>query len=374
MTKKDDRADDLHEPDLVSIFGNHSKTLLLDVLSRGPEKEFTAGNLAEFADIHRSTVHRNLEDLIDIGIVDVLQRENAPNTYSLNRENPAAQSLIEIIKSDYSAASGISTKEDPSNSLSEGLFLGQSEEAEELSDKNIEYMRERFVDVVLSNRKHRVVLTAIARSEKDIFSQSEIIEMVEEKVSYPTLHRIIARLKQFGIVIGVPKARRRDEEFLRRENSVMSWIQDLSKVPETDRGNCILSYLSNLHQNPGIFDIESKDIDPKEAIVYCHLNKGMVIRNSIPRIKFRKFGPVQNEDWSNMYGYQIEGEMDADITITDQTWLESSLDMGLFWLAETAFYRLDVSKEDLQEESKTSIQSTNDGIRFSLTIPPKFHK
>lgn len=83
----DDDADSL----FVELFTPRARARILDVLLSNPHEAMLASDIAEAAGISRSSFARQLDPLLDIGVM--VRDEQVVNawTYRLNTDHPAAQ-------------------------------------------------------------------------------------------------------------------------------------------------------------------------------------------------------------------------------------------------------------------------------------------
>ncbi len=81
---------------LNDLFGDGPKTRMLVVFLGKHRHDVNATELARLAGVDRSTVYRNLPDLLDLGVVRETRKVGNSPMYRLDRDHPAARKLMEL--------------------------------------------------------------------------------------------------------------------------------------------------------------------------------------------------------------------------------------------------------------------------------------
>jgi DNA-binding MarR family transcriptional regulator len=402
-TVTDNAEDSVKEEDdespLLKMFESPSRVKILHALFHAPSEQLSVSELENKTGVHRSTIYRNIDQLVGLGVVNQVQNEEPQTYYTLNYESPISAGLKTIEKATSSDTDVTSADNNYSSEVVEGAtrnILGPKQEtsleegetksfdSEELSsfntspatpatpsDADLNFYRGRFTDIVIGRERSRLVLEAIARLNQDIFGKAELTDSINREIDLIAVTRIIEQLKQFGIVVGVPKIRRSNEEYLRRVPTIIKWLQNLSKSPAELPAGHIVDYLTHF-QRSSVHELDPEDIDPIEAYFYSCLAKGILFNKTIPRVHVQTLEPVQDETWPDTYGYQIAVKVDTDYSIYDQTRLEASLEVGCRWIIETAFYDTDIDTTALSDALDVSVATDNDGVSITGEIEPQF--
>lgn len=75
----------------VRLLGTPGRVKILDVFLRKHYQELTPSEVARLADIAPSTFHRNIDYLVEAGIVDQTREIGGATLYQLNKENPVSE-------------------------------------------------------------------------------------------------------------------------------------------------------------------------------------------------------------------------------------------------------------------------------------------
>jgi len=76
----------------VRLLETKSRVRMVDVFLGKHYEELTASEVADLADINQSSVSRNIDTLLEIGIIDKVG-ESTPQRYTLNKSHPVSNSL-----------------------------------------------------------------------------------------------------------------------------------------------------------------------------------------------------------------------------------------------------------------------------------------
>ena len=79
----------------VRLLGTHGRVQVLDVFLRQPYSELSVSEIADLANISPSTFHRNINEIRELGIVEVAGSKGNTTYYQLNTDNPVAQVIGE---------------------------------------------------------------------------------------------------------------------------------------------------------------------------------------------------------------------------------------------------------------------------------------
>jgi len=80
----------------VELFGNPGAVKILDVFLRKHYEEMTVTDVIELAGVSRSTFHRNLSALQELGVVEAAGKDGNATKYRLNKENELAGTLARM--------------------------------------------------------------------------------------------------------------------------------------------------------------------------------------------------------------------------------------------------------------------------------------
>lgn len=109
----------------VRLLGRPGRVQILDVFLRKHYTQLTAAEVAELADIARTTFHRNIEPLIDYGIINLIDTESKANRYELNSSNPISKTLrkmqIELLEYSEQITGWYEPLESRKRDISKGL-------------------------------------------------------------------------------------------------------------------------------------------------------------------------------------------------------------------------------------------------------------
>lgn len=96
MTSKDQSSDAhpyVEASPFYRVFSTPTRAKLVDVFLRNPHRELTASDLTELADVDQSAISRNINALIESGIVEYLGYKSDGKHYRLDTENEFAKAL-----------------------------------------------------------------------------------------------------------------------------------------------------------------------------------------------------------------------------------------------------------------------------------------
>jgi uncharacterized small protein (DUF1192 family) len=77
----------------VRLLGKSGRVKIVDVLLGKHYETMTASEIAQLADIAESTVNRNIDPLIEYGVVEKVGEVSGTQQYSLNKDSPVSQTL-----------------------------------------------------------------------------------------------------------------------------------------------------------------------------------------------------------------------------------------------------------------------------------------
>jgi predicted transcriptional regulator len=95
QTTTDDEAFADNAP-LMQLFGSPGKTRLLSVFVDETDYDLSITEIADQAGVARSTVYDNLDELMDLGVVEVSRETGNGKRYQLNTDSPIAERLVEL--------------------------------------------------------------------------------------------------------------------------------------------------------------------------------------------------------------------------------------------------------------------------------------
>ncbi|MEM3506420.1 MAG: winged helix-turn-helix domain-containing protein [Candidatus Bathyarchaeia archaeon] len=79
----------------LEVLGGKTRLKILITLARSKEKNLTLYKLAKFSGVKKDSIRKNIQILIENGLV-IKKEYGAVKLYSLNKENPIVESLIEF--------------------------------------------------------------------------------------------------------------------------------------------------------------------------------------------------------------------------------------------------------------------------------------
>lgn len=78
---------------LTRLFGGSARVKIIDVFLGKHYTELTVEEVAELADVHITTVHRNLQDIIETGLIEESGKQGNAQLYRLNKNSPISKIL-----------------------------------------------------------------------------------------------------------------------------------------------------------------------------------------------------------------------------------------------------------------------------------------
>ena len=81
---------------LAQLLGSSAKTKILAVMLKEAHRDLNAGEIAELADVHRSTVYDPLEELEDLNVITETRTVGGSTMYQLNKESEVAARLKQV--------------------------------------------------------------------------------------------------------------------------------------------------------------------------------------------------------------------------------------------------------------------------------------
>jgi len=99
MTEGDNRTYDpkdyVENSPFVRLIKTPTSVKLLDVFLRNHFQELTASELTKYADVNQSSISRNIDQLVEEGIVEKTRTNEDGQHYQLNKDNPAAKGFAQ---------------------------------------------------------------------------------------------------------------------------------------------------------------------------------------------------------------------------------------------------------------------------------------
>lgn len=92
----DDHSRDTDRSLLTALLGESAKTRILAVMLKGSHRDLSPPEIAERADVHRSTVYEPLYDLEELGVIHEQRQVGGTSLYQLNEESPVAARLKQV--------------------------------------------------------------------------------------------------------------------------------------------------------------------------------------------------------------------------------------------------------------------------------------
>ena len=89
-------ANDVRYSDLspfVELLRTEGRVKILDAFIRKPTTELSSGEVATLADIDPSTFNRNKDTLIELGLIEEIDREGERTKYAINRDKEIVEAL-----------------------------------------------------------------------------------------------------------------------------------------------------------------------------------------------------------------------------------------------------------------------------------------
>lgn len=92
----DDHSRNTDRSRLTALLGESAKTKILAVMLTGSHRDLSPPEIAERADVHRSTVYDPLHDLEELGVIHEQRQVGGTSLYQLNEESPVATHLKQV--------------------------------------------------------------------------------------------------------------------------------------------------------------------------------------------------------------------------------------------------------------------------------------
>jgi len=89
-TDRDDYASGTY---FVDVLGDSPKARILAALLGSHNEDLNISDIARIAGIDRSTVYRNMDDLLDYGLIEQSRTVGNSKMYRIDKDNSAAQKL-----------------------------------------------------------------------------------------------------------------------------------------------------------------------------------------------------------------------------------------------------------------------------------------
>lgn len=365
---------------IVDIFGSKGKVRILDSLVQSTGESKNPQELAEMADLNPSTVYRNLPDLVKMGIVVELPKQDSSDEYIINTNSEVTNLLISIRgdtskhQEPKSAVSGLEGKLQPPI---------QDEEETDLFSCYFAGVSQEFGRSPVTQKLYE----AIKHFDSSVFTKSIIAEETGSEVHSLSANHTFDRLKRWGVIFGVPKLSRRDHENLARYDPVINFIDHpFQSFWKRDKANRAIKYLSNRICDddfvPTLWNQESV-IDSKEAVVFAEVSEYSNIEQ--PEVTFDWFGHVENQVW-DLRGYRIKGRISGSILeVNQEQYLISELRRILYEMTRVGcmneiemlenegfkdIYKQDSIIDDDFVECNIEINSSDNVITFNFELKP----
>lgn len=81
---------------LTRLVGSSAKTRILAVMLKESHRDLSANEIAELADVHRSTVYDPLHELEDLGVITETRTVGGSAMYQLNKDSEVAARLQQV--------------------------------------------------------------------------------------------------------------------------------------------------------------------------------------------------------------------------------------------------------------------------------------
>jgi Fe2+ or Zn2+ uptake regulation protein len=81
---------------LTNLLGASAKTRILAVMLKESHRDLSANEIAELADVHRSTVYDPLNELEDLGVIKKTRTVGGSSMYQLNKDSAVAARLKQV--------------------------------------------------------------------------------------------------------------------------------------------------------------------------------------------------------------------------------------------------------------------------------------
>lgn len=138
MTSKD-QSHDAHPyveaSPFYRVFSTPTRVKLVDVFLRNPHRELTTSDLTQLASVDQSAIGRNIDALIDSGIVEYLGYKSDGKHYRLDTEHEFAKALgrahAEVITEDIPLEES-SSEEDEEMTVREDASEGSAKGVEDV--------------------------------------------------------------------------------------------------------------------------------------------------------------------------------------------------------------------------------------------------
>lgn len=136
MTEGDNRTYDpkdyVENSPFVRLLATPTNVKLLDVFLRNHFQELTASELAKYADVDQSSISRNIDQLVEEGIIEKTRTNENGQHYQLNKDNPAAKGFAQA-QAELFSSFDEDTSEERSSDIREDK--GMTESAKGIRDK-----------------------------------------------------------------------------------------------------------------------------------------------------------------------------------------------------------------------------------------------
>jgi Fe2+ or Zn2+ uptake regulation protein len=81
---------------LTGLLGSSAKARILAVVLKESHRDLSANEIAELADVHRSTVYDPLHELEDLGVIKTTRTVGGSTMYQLNKDSKVAARLKQV--------------------------------------------------------------------------------------------------------------------------------------------------------------------------------------------------------------------------------------------------------------------------------------
>lgn len=96
MVSRDDTSPFPERSLLTDLLGSSAKTRILAVMLKESHRDLSANEVAELADVHRSTVYDPLHELEAIGVIETTRTVGGSSMYQLNKDSKVAARLKQV--------------------------------------------------------------------------------------------------------------------------------------------------------------------------------------------------------------------------------------------------------------------------------------
>lgn len=338
---------------LSKLFGSQGRIDLVEALVRSGHFPKTAGELAKEAGIAQSTVSRNIQTLLDLKIIRRVDQDSWPAQYILNTENRLTQHLVEFVES-------LENKESNRAQDNQELHLSADPGIKQGEHTHLKCHYDGVISEMTRSHLTKEVYNAILNIESQTFTKSQVADILERSLSSLAANRSFDRLKRWAVVYGVPKASRPDQEFIIKNPATISFVETQFNTHPYHNLGALSEYIHFYNcddDGPVLWDKELQ-FDPKEAITYSNIREYIHIKN--PRVIFKEFGPIADEEWNRTPGYQARIQIKGSaISIENKNTFLKSIKESLVQMIVAGYF-------DPSSGDSTQFEYANKNVRRDI--------